>query len=37
MSNARVLVEQFLTQPTYMRYIKTMPVLVMEYCLNLPS
>jgi len=36
-SNAKVLVEQFLTQPTYIRWVRTIPVLVIDYCLRLPS
>ena len=34
MSNARVLVEQFLTQLAYMRCVKTIPALVMKHCLS---
>ena len=34
MSNARVLVEQFLTQLACIRYVKTIPALVMEHCLS---
>jgi len=35
--NAKVLVEQFLTQPTYIRWVRIIPVLVIEYCLRPPS
>lgn len=36
-SNAKVLVEQFLTQLAYIRWVRTIPVLVIDYCLRPPS
>ena len=36
-SNASMLVKQFLTQPVCMRYVRTIPILVMNHYLRPPS